>query len=44
MAILKHIAVKNSDYGQMQRYLLFRHDSHTQKPILDENGDMVFRE
>lgn len=44
MAILKHIAVKNSNYGQMQRYLLFRHDSHTQKPILDENGDMVFRE
>ena len=26
MAILKHIAVKNSDYGQMQRYLLFQHD------------------
>ena len=44
MAILKHIAVKNSDYGQMQRYLLFRYDSHTQKPILDENGDMILRE
>ena len=44
MAILKHIAVKNSDYGQMQRYLLFQHDSHTQKPILDRNGDMILRE
>ena len=44
MAILKHIAVKNSNYGQMQRYLLFQHDSHTQKPILDENGDMMLRE
>ena len=44
MAILKHIAAKNSDYGQMQRYLLFQHDSHTQKPILDENGDMILRE
>ena len=44
MAILKHIAVKNSDYGQMQRYLLFQHDSHTQKPILDGNGDMILRE
>ena len=44
MAILKHIAVKNSDYGQMQRYLLFQHDSHTQKPIRDENGDMILRE
>ena len=40
MAILKHIAVKNSDYGQMQRYLLFQHDSHTQKPIRDENGEV----
>ena len=44
MAILKHIAVKNSDYGQMQRYLLFQHDSHTQKPIRNENGDMILRE
>ena len=44
MAILKHIAVKNSDYGQMQRYLLFQHDSHTQKPIRDGNGDMILRE
>ena len=43
MAILKHIAVKNSDYGQMQRYLLFQHDSHTQKPLRDENGDMILR-
>ena len=44
MAILKHIAVKSSDYGQMQRYLLFQHDSHTQKPVRDENGDMILRE
>ena len=44
MAILKHIAVKNSDYGQMQRYLLFQHDSHTQKPVRDDNGDMILRE
>jgi len=44
VAILKHIAVKNSDYGQMQRYLLFQHESHTQKPIRDENGDMILRE
>ena len=44
MAILKHIPVKNSNYGQMQRYLIFQHDERTQKPILDENGDMIFRE
>ena len=28
----------------MQRYLLFQHDSHTQKPVRDENGDMILRE
>ena len=44
MAILKHIAVKNSNYGQMQRYLLFQHNSHTQKPVRYENRDMILRE
>ena len=44
MAILKHIASKNSDYGEAQRYLLFRHDAYTGKPILDENGEMIPRE
>ena len=39
MAILKHIAIKNMDYGEAQRYLLFQHDEHTKKPILDENGE-----
>ena len=38
MAILKHIASKNADYGEAQRYLIFQHDEYTEKPILDENG------
>ena len=43
MAILKHIASKNADYGEIQRYLMFEHDEDTNKPILDENGDLIPR-
>ena len=43
MAILKHIAIKNMDYGEAQRYLLFQHDEHTKKPILNENGELIPR-
>lgn len=44
MAILKHIAVKNADYGEAQRYSIFKYDEKTGKPILDENGDMQLRD
>ena len=44
MAILKHIASKNADYGEAERYLIFQHEEYTQKPILDENGHMLIRE
>lgn len=44
MAILKHIASKNADYGEAQRYLIFRHDEYTGKPIPDENGNIQLRE
>lgn len=44
MAILKHIASKNSDYSETQRYLTFQHDEYTNKPILDENGRLIPRE
>lgn len=44
MAVLKHITSKNADYGASQRYLIFQHDEHTGKPILDENGNFVLRE
>ena len=43
MAILKHGSIKNGDYGEAQRYLLFEHDPVTQKPIRDEQGNMVMR-
>ena len=43
MAILKHIASKNADYGEAQRYLLFQHDELTGKPILDKNGELITR-
>lgn len=43
MAILKHIASKNTDYGEAQRYLMFQHDEYTGKPILDETGRLIPR-
>ena len=44
MAILKHIASKNADYGEAQRYLIFQYDESTKKPLLDENGHLQPRE
>lgn len=44
VAILKHITIKNSDYGAAQRYLVFQHDEYTNKSILDESGRLVPRE
>lgn len=44
MAILKHIASKNADYGEAQRYLIFRHDEYTGKPIPDADGNLQLRE
>ena len=44
MAVIKHIASKNADYGESERYLIFQHNEYTQKPILDEEGHMILRE
>lgn len=44
MAIIKHIASKNADYGATEKYLTFKHDEFTNKPILDENGRMIPRD
>ena len=44
MAILKHIASKNADYGEAHRYLIFQYNEDTMKPILDENGRLIPRE
>ena len=43
MAILKHIASKNANYAEIQRYLMFEHDEDTNKPILDENDELILR-
>jgi hypothetical protein len=44
MAILKHIASKNSNYCDALNYLIYKHDEYTQEPILDENGQQVLRD
>lgn len=44
MAIIKHIASKNADYGAAERYLMYMHDEFTNKPILDENGRIILRD
>ena len=44
MAVIKHIASKNADYGESERYLIFQHNEYTQKPVLDENRHMILRD
>lgn len=44
MAIIKHIASKNADYGACERYLIYKHDEFTNKPILNEKGRMILRD
>ena len=41
MAILKHFAVKNADYGAAIDYLKYQHDEFHLVPILDENGNSI---
>lgn len=31
------------DYGEVQKYLLFQHDKYTNKPLLDENSELIPR-
>ena len=42
MAILKHIASKNADYGEAQRYLIFQHDEYTGNRFLMKMGKCSF--
>lgn len=44
MAVIKHIASKNADYGESERYLIFQHNEYTQKPILNDEGHMILRD
>ena len=37
MAILKHIASKNANYAEIQRYIMFEHDEDTNKPMKAKN-------
>ena len=44
MAILKHIASKNANYGSVIDYLKYQHDEFHLVPVLDESGNMLLRE
>ena len=43
MAILKHIASKNADYGKSLEYLMFEHTENG-VPVRNAAGDMIMRE
>ena len=43
MAILKHIASKNADYGKSLEYLMFEH-TECGSPVRNAEGDMIMRE
>lgn len=43
MAILKHLASKSANYGNVVRYLMFEHDKLSGKPLL-EDGLLVMRQ
>lgn len=44
MAILKHIASKNANYGSAIDYLKYQHDEFHLVPVIDENGNMMLRD
>ncbi len=44
MAIIKHIAIKNTNYTATSDYLTMQHDEFTMEAIVDENGDEIPRE
>ena len=44
MATVKHIKIYNANYDAATDYLTMQHDEFTNKPILDENGEMMPRD
>lgn len=44
VAIIKHIKIRNSNYDAATDYLCFKHDEFTNKPILNEDGQMIPRD
>ena len=43
MATVKHIKIKNQNYNAAVQYLTYQHNEFTNKPILNENGNMILR-
>lgn len=43
MATVKHISIRNTNYQKAVDYLTFQHDEFSNKPILDDNGNMIQR-
>lgn len=43
MATVKHIKIYNANYDAATDYLTMQHDEFTNKPILDEHGEMMPR-
>ena len=44
MATVKHIKIYNANYDAATDYLTMQHDEFTNKPILDEHGEMMPRD
>lgn len=44
MATVKHIKIKNIWYSDAVSYLKYQHDEFTNKPILDERGNLILRD
>lgn len=44
VAVIKHIKIRNSNYDAATDYLCFQHDEFTNKPILNEHGEMLPRD
>ncbi len=44
MAIIKHISIKNSSYSAAVEYLIYQHNEFTNKPVLNERGEMILRD
>lgn len=44
MATVKHIKIYNANYDAATDYLTMQHDEFTNKPILDESGEMMPRD
>jgi hypothetical protein len=44
VAVIKHIKIRNSNYDAATDYLCFKHDEFTNKPILNEDGQMIPRD